>query len=152
MVAAALRHAAVASDARRTELLEVLRAERAYLLAQILGSGKCTAPAPFPASEQTPALPEPLGATVRAARNLFTETSLTAGFEWAMSDRAHSWDAEHRRQLERARAIGGGYSTRGVHGAHGAEETHPVTVEPESSAEAPAQPGLLARVARRLRG
>lgn len=148
MVAAALRHAAVASDARRTELLEVLRAERAYLLAQILGSGKCTAPAPFPVSEQTPALPEPLGATVRAARNLFTETSLTAGFEWAMSDRAHSWDAEHRRQLEYARAIGGGYS------AHGAEETHPVTVEPESSSEAPAEtkPGLLARVARRLRG
>ena len=146
MVAAALRHAAVASDARRTELLEVLRTERAYLLAQILGSGKCAAPAPFPAVEQTPALPEPLGATVRAARELFTETSLTAGFEWAMSDRAHSWDAEHRRQLERARAIGGGYS------AHGAEETHPVTVEPESSSEAPAQPGLLARVARRLRG
>ena len=154
MVAAALRHAAVASDARRTELLEVLRAERAYLLAQILGSGKCAVPAPFPAAEQTPALPEPLGATVRAARDLFTETSLTAGFEWAMSDRAHSWDAEHRRQLERARAIGGGYSARGVHGAHGAEETHPVTVEPESSSEAPAEtkPGLLARVARRLRG
>ena len=57
-----------------------------------------------------------------------------------MSDRAHSWDAEHRRQLERAGAIGGGYSARGVHGAHGAEETHPVTVEPESSDEAPAQP------------
>lgn len=148
MVAAALRHAAVASDARRTELLEVLRAERAYLLAQILGSGKCTAPAPFPAVEQVLALPEPLGATVRAARDLFTETSLTAGFEWAMSDRAHSWDAEHRRQLERARAIGGAYS------AHGAEETHPVTVEPESSSEAPAEtkPGLLARVAHRLRG
>ena len=152
MVAAALRHAAVASDVRRTELLEALRAERAYLLAQILGSGKCAAPAPFPAVEQVPALPEPLGATIRAARDLFTETSLTAGFEWAISDRAHSWDAEHRRQLERTRAIGGGYSTRGVHGAHGAEETHPVTVEPESSAEAPAQPGLLARVARRLRG
>lgn len=148
MVAAALRHAAVASDARRTELLEVLRAERAYLLAQILGSGKCAAPAPFPAVEQVPALPEPLGATVRAARDLFTETSLTAGFEWAMSDRAHSWDAEHRRQLERARAIGGAYS------AHGADETHPVTVEPEPSSEAPAEtkPGLLARVARRLRG
>ena len=65
-----------------------------------------------------------------------------------MSDRAHSWDAEHCRQLERARAIGGAYS------AHGAEETHPVTVEPESSSEAPAEtkPGLLARVARRLRG
>lgn len=163
MVAAALRHAAVASDARRTELLEVLRAERAYLLAQILASGAKTppdaktygeaetrgeveAPVPFPAVEQVPALPEPLGATVRAARDLFTETSLTAGFEWAMSDRAHSWDAEHRRQLERARAIGGGHS------AHGAEETRPVTVEPESSSEAPAQPGLLARVARRLRG
>ena len=157
MVTAALRHAAVASDARRTELLEALRAERAYLLAQILGSGKCTAPAPFPAVEQIPALPEPLGATIRAARNLFIETSLTAGFEWAMSDRAHSWDAEHRRQLERARAIGGACSAHGIHGAgihsaHGAEETHPVTVEPESSAEAPAQPGLLARVARRLRG
>ena len=154
MVAAALRHAAVASDARRAELLEVLRAERAYLLAQILGSGKCAAPAPFPAVEQTPALPEPLGATVRAARELFTETSLTAGFEWAMSDRAHSWDAEHRRQLEYARAIGGAYSAHGIHGAHGAEETHPVTVEPESSSEAPAEtkPGLLARVARRLRG
>ena len=159
MVAAALRHAAVASDARRTELLEVLRAERAYLLAQILApdaetSGKAEAPAPFPAAEQTPALPEPLGATVRAARDLFTETSLTAGFEWAMSDRAHSWDAEHCRQLERARAIGGGYSARGVHGPHGVEETHPVTVEPESSSEAPAEtkPGLLARVARRLRG
>lgn len=149
MVAAALRHAAVASDARRAELLEVLRAERAYLLAQILGSGKCAAPAPFPAVEQTPALPEPLGATVRAARDLFTETSLTAGFEWAMSDRAHSWDAEHRRQLERARAISGGRS------AHGAEETRPVTVEADSEAPTeahPAQPGLLARVARRLRG
>ena len=154
IVAAALRHAAVASDARRTELLEALRAERAYLLAQILGSGKCAAPAPFPTVEQVPALPEPLGATVRAARDLFTETSLTAGFEWAMSDRAHSWDAEHRRQLERARAIGGGYSAHGIHGAHGAEETHPVTVEPESSSEAPAEtkPGLLAKVARRLRG
>lgn len=157
MVAAALGHAAVASDARCTELLEVLRTERAYLLAQIRGSGKCAAPAPFPAVEQVPALPEPLGATVRAARDLFTETSLTAGFEWAMSDRAHSWDAEHRRQLERARAIGGGYSARGIHGAHGAEETHPVTVEPEPSDEAPAQPhptrpGLLARVVRRLRG
>ena len=154
MVAAALRHAAVASDARRTKLLEVLRTERAYLLAQILGSGKCAAPAPFPAVEQTPALPEPLGATIRAARDLFTDTSLTAGFEWAMSDRAHSWDAEHRRQLERARAIGGGYSARGVHGPHGVEETHPVTVEPESSSEAPAEtkPGLLARVAHRLRG
>ena len=151
MVAAALRHAAVASDARRTELLEVLRTERAYLLAQILAPdaethGEAESPAPFPAVEQVPVLPEPLGATVRAARDLFTETSLTAGFEWAMSDRAHSWDAEHRRQLERARAIGGGYS------AHGAEETRPVTVEPESSSEAPAQPGLLARVARRLRG
>ncbi len=139
MVAAALRHAAVASDARRTELLEVLRTERAYLLAQILASsgetrGNAEAPAPFPAVEQVPALPEPLGATVRAARDLFTETSLTAGFEWAMSDRAHSWDAEHRRQLERARAFGGGHS------AHSAEETHPT------------QPGLLARVARRLRG
>lgn len=97
-----------------------------------------------------------LTATVHAARDLFTETSLTAGFEWAMSDRAHSWDAEHRRQLEHACAIGGGHSTQGIHGAHGAEETHPVTVEPESSSEAPAQPhpaqpGLLARVARRLR-
>ena len=159
MVAAALRHAAVASDARRTELLEVLRAERAYLLTQILASGaekldEVEAPAPFPTVEQVPALPEPLGATVRAARELFTETSLTAGFEWAMSDRAHSWDAEHRRQLEYARAIGGAYSAHGIHGAHGAEETHPVTVEPESSSEAPAEtkPGLLAKVARRLRG
>lgn len=156
MVAAALRHAAVASDARRTELLEVLHAERAYLLAQILESGEGAAPAPFPAVEQVPALPEPLGATVRAARDLFTETSLTVGFEWAMSDRAHSWDAEHRRQLERARAIGGGHSAHGIHNAHGAEETRPVTVEPDSSSETaemhPAQPGLLARVARRLRG
>lgn len=167
MVAAAMQHAAVASDARRAELVEVLQADRAYLLAQILASsaeardkaetrGEVEAPAPFPTLEQVPALPEPLGATVRAARDLFTETSLTAGFEWAMSDRAHSWDAEHRRQLEHARAISGGHSTQGIHGAHGAEETHPVTVEPESSSEAPAQPhpaqpGLLARVARRLR-
>lgn len=155
MVAAALRHAAVASDARRTELLEALRAERAYLLAQILGSGKCAAPAPFPTVEQVPALPEPLGATVRAARELFTETSLTAGFEWAMSDRAHSWDAEHRRQLERARAIGGAYSAHGIHGAHGAEQTRPVTVDADSESPAethPARQGLLAKVVRRLRG
>ena len=160
MVAAALRHAAVASDARRTELLEVLRTERAYLIAQILApdaetSGKAEAPAPFPAAEQTPALPEPLGATVRAARELFTETSLTAGFEWAMSDRAHSWDAEHRRQLERARAIGGGYSAHGIHGAHGAEQMRPVTVDADSESPAethPARQGLLAKVARRLRG
>lgn len=159
MVAAALRHAAVASDARRIELLEVLRAERAYLLAQILASGaekldEVEAPAPFPTVEQVPALPEPLGATIHAARALFTETSLTAGFEWAMSDRAHSWDAEHRRQLECARAIGG-YSAHGIHGAHGAEETRPVTIEADSEAPTeahPAQPGLLARVARRLRG
>ena len=163
MVAAALRHAAVASDARRTELLEALRAERAYLLAQILASdaenrgnaetlGGSEAPAPFPAAEQTPALPEPLGATVRAARDLFTETSLTAGFEWAMSDRAHSWDAEHRRQLEYARAIGGAYSAHGIHGAHGAEQTRPVTVDADSESPAETKPGLLARVARRLRG
>lgn len=159
MVAAALRHAAVALDVCRTELLEVLRAERAYLLTQILASGaekldEVEAPAPFPTVEQVPALPEPLGATVRAARELFTETSLTAGFEWAMSDRAHSWDAEHCRQLECARAIGG-YSTHGIHGAHGAEETRPVTVEADSEAPTeahPAQQGLLARVARRLRG
>ena len=160
MVAAALRHAAVASDARRTELLEALRAERAYLLTQILAhgkekSGESTPPAPFPTVEQVPTLPEPLGATVRAARELFTETSLTAGFEWAMSDREHSWDAEHRRQLERARAIGGGYRARGIHGAHGAEQTRPVTVDADSESPAethPARQGLLAKVARRLRG
>lgn len=154
MIAAALRYAAVATDARRTELLEALRAERAYLLAQILGSGEGAAPAPFPAVEQVPALPEPLGATVRAARELFTVTSLTAGFEWAMSDRAHSWDAEHRLQLERARMSGG---VQGIHGAHGAEEPRPVAVEPESSSDASAEgpathPSLLARVVRRLRG
>ena len=160
MVTAALRHAAVASDARRTELLEALRAERAYLLTQILAhgkekSGESTPPAPFPTVEQVPALPEPLGATVRAARDLFTETSLTAGFEWAMSDRAHSWDAEHRRQLKRARAIGGAYSAHGIHGAHGAEQTRPVTVDADSESPAethPARQGLLAKVARRLRG
>ncbi len=162
IITAALRHAAVATDARRTELLEVLRAERAYLLTQILASGAETlnkaenyseakAPAPFPAVEQVPALPEPLGATVRAARELFTETSLTAGFEWAMSDRAHSWDAEHRRQLERVR--NDLHGILGIHSAHGVQETHPVTVEPDAPSEAPtARPGLLAKVARRLRG
>ena len=56
MVAAALRYATVASDARRTELLEVLRTERTYLLAQILASGaekldEVEAPAPFPTVE-----------------------------------------------------------------------------------------------------
>lgn len=164
MVAAALRYAAVATDARRTELLEALRAERAYLLAQILAhseekSGENTppAPAPFPAATQVPALPEPLGATVRAARELFTVTSLTAGFEWAMSDRAHSWDAEHRLQLERARMSGGVQGIHGAHEAHGAEEPRPVAVEPESSSDASAEgpaahPSLLARVVRRLRG
>lgn len=168
MVAAALRCAAADSGARRTELLEALRAERAYLLAQILAHCENThaegtpsqvnteaePPAPFPAAMQVPALPEPLGATVRAARDLFTATSLTAGFEWAMSDRAHSWDAEHRLQLERARMSGG---VQGIHGAHGAEEPRPVAVEPESSSDASAEgpaahPSLLARVVRRLRG
>lgn len=156
MVAAALRHAAVTSDARRTELLEVLRAERAYLLAQILASGaekldEVEAPAPFPAVEQVPALPEPLGATVRAARELFTETSLTAGFEWAMSDRAHSWDAEHRRQLERLlaereeprEAAGpGDNEPRG----EARDERNPEPPEPEN------RTGFLRRVARRIRG
>lgn len=168
MVAAALRCAAADSGARRAELLEALRAERAYLLAQILAHCENThaegtpsqvnteaePPARFPAATQVPALPEPLGATVRAARDLFTATSLTAGFEWAMSDRAHSWDAEHRLRLERARISGG---MQGIHGAHGAEEPRPVAVEPESSsdvsAEGPAaHPSLLARVVRRLRG
>lgn len=159
MVAAALRCAAADSGARRAELLEALHAERAYLLAQILAhgeekSGESTPPAPFPAATQVPALPEPLGATVRAARDLFTATSLTAGFEWAMSDRAHSWDAEHRLRLERARISGG---MQGIHGAHGAEEPRPVAVEPESSSDASAEgpaahPSLLARVVRRLRG
>lgn len=168
MVAAALRCAAADSGARRAELLEALRAERAYLLAQILAHCENThaegtpsqvnteaePPAPFPAAMQVPALPEPLGATVRAARELFTETSLTAGFEWAMSDRAHSWDAEHRLRLERARISGG---MQGIHGAHGAEEPRPVAVEPESSSDASAEgpaahPSLLARVVRRLRG
>lgn len=168
MVAAALRCAAADSGARRAELLEALRAERAYLLAQILAhcenthaegtpsqvNAEAEPPAPFPAATQVPALPEPLGATVRAARDLFTATSLTAGFEWAMSDRAHSWDAEHRLRLERARISGG---MQGIHGAHGAEEPRPVAVEPESSSDASAEgpaahPSLLARVVRRLRG
>ena len=168
MVAAALRCAAADSGARRAKLLEALRAERAYLLTQILAHCENThaegtpsqvnteaePPAPFPAAMQVPALPEPLGATVRAARDLFTATSLTAGFEWAMSDRAHSWDAEHRLRLERARISGG---MQGIHGAHGAEEPRPVAVEPESSSDASAEgpaahPSLLARVVRRLRG
>lgn len=171
MVAAALRCAAADSGARRAELLEALRAERAYLLTQILAHCENThtegtpsqvnteaePPAPFPAAMQVPALPEPLGATVRAARELFTVTSLTAGFEWAMSDRAHSWDAEHRLQLERARMSGGVQGIHGAHEAHGAEEPRPVAVEPESSSDASAEgpaahPSLLARVVRRLRG
>ena len=162
MVAAALRHAAVTSDARRTELLEALRAERAYLLAQIFASGAETrgnaetlggseAPAPFPAAEQTLALPEPLGATVRAARDLFTATSLTAGFEWAMSDRAHSWDAVHRAELERLlaereeprEAAGpGDNEPRG----EARDERNPEPPEPEN------RTGFLRRVARRIRG
>ena len=156
MVAAALRYAAVALDARRTELLEVLRTERAYLLAQILGSdtetsGEAEAPAPFPAAEQTPALPEPLDATVRAARDLFTATSLTAGFEWAMSDRAHSWDAVHRAELERLlaereeprEAAGpGDNEPRG----EARDERNPEPPEPEN------RTGFLRRVARRIRG
>ena len=156
MVAAALRHAAVASDARRTELLEALRAERAYLLTQILAHGeekpgKTEAPAPFPAATQVPALPEPLGATVRAARDLFTATSLTAGFEWAMSDRAHSWDAVHRAELERLlaereeprEAAGpGDNEPRG----DAREGRNPEPPEPEN------RTGFLRRVARRIRG
>ena len=156
MVAAALRHAAVASDARRTELLEALRAERAYLLTQILAHGeekpgKTEAPAPFPTVEQVPALPEPLAATVRAARDLFTATSLTAGFEWAMSDRAHSWDAVHRAELERLlaereeprEAAGpGDNEPRG----EARDERNPEPPEPENRA------GFLRRVARRIRG
>lgn len=156
MVAAALRHAAVASDARRTELLEVLRTERAYLLAQILAHGEETrgdaeAPAPFPAATQVPALPEPLDATVRAARDLFTATSLTAGFEWAMSDRAHSWDAVHRAELERLlaereeprEAAGpGDNEPRG----EARDERNPEPPEPEN------RTGFLRRVARRIRG
>ena len=156
MVAAALRHAAVASDARRTELLEVLRTERAYLLAQILGSdtetsGEAEAPAPFPAAEQTPALPEPLDATVRAARDLFTATSLTAGFEWAMSDRAHSWDAVHRAELERLlaereepREVAGPGDNEPRGDAR--EGRNPEPPEPEN------RTGFLRRVARRIRG
>ena len=156
MVAAALRHAAVATDARRTELLEALRAERAYLLTQILAHGeekpgKTEAPAPFPAVEQVPALPEPLAATVRAARDLFTATSLTAGFEWAMSDRAHSWDAVHRAELERLlaereeprEAAGpGDNEPRG----EARDERNPEPPEPEN------RTGFLRRVARRIRG
>ena len=156
MVAAALRHAAVASDARRTELLEALRAERAYLLTQILAHGEETrgdaeAPAPFPAATQVPALPEPLDATVRAARDLFTATSLTAGFEWAMSDRAHSWDAVHRAELERLlaereeprEAAGpGDNEPRG----EARDERNPEPPEPEN------RTGFLRRVARRIRG
>lgn len=156
MVAAALRHAAVASDARCTELLEALRAERAYLLTQILAHGeekpgKTEAPAPFPAATQVPALPEPLGATVRAARDLFMATSLTAGFEWAMSDRAHSWDAVHRAELERLlaereeprEAAGpGDNEPRG----EARDERNPEPPEPEN------RTGFLRRVARRIRG
>lgn len=156
MVTAALRHAAVASDARRTELLEALQAERAYLLTQILAHGEETrgdaeAPAPFPAATQVPALPEPLDATVRAARDLFTATSLTAGFEWAMSDRAHSWDAVHRAELERLlaereeprEAAGpGDNEPRG----EARDERNPEPPEPEN------RTGFLRRVARRIRG
>ena len=156
MITAALRHAAVATDARRIELLEALRAERTYLLTQILVHGEETrggaeAPAPFPAATQVPALPEPLGATVRAARDLFTATSLTAGFEWAMSDRAHSWDAVHRAELERLladreeprEAAGpGDNEPRG----DARDGRNPEPPEPEN------RTGFLRRVARRIRG
>ena len=156
MIATALRHAAVASDARRAELLEALRAERTYLLTQVLGHGEETrgeaeAPAPFPAATQVPALPEPLDATVRATRDLFTATSLTAGFEWAMSDRAHSWDAVHRAELERLlaereeprEAAGpGDNEPRG----DAREGRNPEPPEPEN------RTGFLHRVARRIRG
>lgn len=156
MVATALRHAAVASDARRAELLEALQAERAYLLTQILAHGeekpgKTEAPAPFPTVEQVPALPEPLAATVRAARDLFTATSLTAGFEWAMSDRAHSWDAVHRTELERLLAEReeprevagpGDNEPRG----EARDERNPEPPKPEN------RTGFLRRVARRIRG
>ena len=154
MITAALRHAAVATDARRIELLEALRAERTYLLAQILVHGEETrggaeAPAPFPAATQVPALPEPLGATVRAARDLFTATSLTAGFEWAMSDRAHSWDAVHRAELERLladreepREAAGDNEPRG----DARDGRNPEPPEPEN------RTGFLRRVARRIRG
>lgn len=154
MITAALRHAAVATDARRIELLEALRAERTYLLTQILVHGEETrggaeAPAPFPAATQVPALPEPLGATVRAARDLFTATSLTAGFEWAMSDRAHSWDAVHRAELERLladreepREAAGDNEPRG----EARDERNPEPPEPEN------RTGFLRRVARRIRG
>ena len=156
MITTALRHATVATDARRAELLEALRAERTYLLAQILAPGEETrgeaeAPAPFPAATQVPALPEPLGATVRAARGLFTATSLTAGFEWAMSDRAHSWDAVHRAELERLlaereeprEAAGpGDNEPRG----DARDGRNPEPPEPEN------RTGFLRRVARRIRG
>ena len=154
MIATALRHAAVASDARRAELLEALRAERTYLLTQILGHGeekpgKTEAPVPFPTVEQVPALPEPLAATVRAACELFTTTSLTAGFEWAMSDRAHSWDAVHRAELERLlaereepREAAGDNEPRG----DARDGRNPEPPEPEN------RTGFLHRVARRIRG
>ena len=156
MVAAALRCAAADSSARRAELLEALRAERTYLLAQILAHGEETrgeaeAPAPFPAATQVPALPEPLGATVRAARDLFTATSLTAGFEWAMSDRAHSWDAVHRAELQRLLA----------EREEPREATDPGKNEPlegtrDGRNPEPSAPenrtGFLRRVARRIRG
>lgn len=152
MVAAALRCAAADSDARRAELLEALQAERAYLLAQILAHGEETrGDAEAPAATQVPALPEPLGATVRAARDLFTATSLTAGFEWAMSDRAHSWDAVHRAELQRLlaereeprEAAGpGDNEPRG----DAREGRNPEPPEPEN------RTGFLRRVARRIRG
>ena len=155
MVAAALRCAAADSGARRAELLEALRAERTYLLAQILAHCENTyaegtpsqvnteaePPAPFPAAMQVPALPEPLGATVRAARDLFTATSLTAGFEWAMSDRAHSWDAVHRAELQRLLAEAANPHKQN----EPREATNPEPPVPENRA------GFLRRVARRIR-
>ena len=119
MVAAALRCSDADTGERREKLMRTLENERSVILARIQGpaidsTDSCISilsggpalpviPSPLEDVPQVPALPEPLASTVRAARELFASTSLTAGFEWAMSDRAHSWDAEHYARLQGTR-------------------------------------------------
>lgn len=83
---------------RRDAIRGVLGEWRQYMWQCIAGNTPAQVPRGLGGIQQVDALSDPLHSVNRAARQLFVQTSLSEGNEWALSDRMHS--LEYRRRLE----------------------------------------------------
>lgn len=84
---------------RSEQLTKLLGQWREFMWASIIGESGCL-PDNLTEIPQYEALAEPERSINHAIRRLFEKTSLTAGHEWALSDRMHSWEYVRRLEIE----------------------------------------------------